>query len=31
MGGPGGNRMNEEQMRKLIEQLKRQGAGGEPH
>jgi hypothetical protein len=31
MGGPGGNRMSEEQMKKLIEQLKKQGGGGDPH
>jgi hypothetical protein len=27
MGGPGGNKMNEEQIKKLIEQLKKQGGG----
>ena len=30
MGGPGGNKMSEEQMRKLIEQLKKQQGGGAP-
>ena len=30
MGGPGGNKMNEEQIKKLIEQLKKQGGGGAP-
>jgi hypothetical protein len=33
IGGAGGNKMNEEQIKKLIEQMKKQGAkpGGDPH
>jgi hypothetical protein len=30
MGGPGGNKMSEEQIKKLIEQLKKQQGGGAP-
>ena len=30
MGGPGGNKMSEEQIKKLIEQLKKNGGGAPP-